>query len=232
MATIVRSESFHSHEIFLFFFLMMRRPPRSTLFPYTTLFRSLGVLLRQLPRLSGELVVRALQLVLLALQLGGQGLRLGEQVFGPAVRVDRVEHDADALGELIQEIDMRGAERLERRQFDDGAHLALEEDRQHDDVGGYRLTQRRVDLDVVLRNVLEDDSLLLERALTDQALAEDELHRDVLALLVRVAGLQGEMSRPSVGVDHAVKHAVLRVDKRRERSEEHTSELQSQSNIV
>src|SRR5438105_6391626 len=26
--------------IFLFFFLMLRRPPRSTLFPYTTLFRS------------------------------------------------------------------------------------------------------------------------------------------------------------------------------------------------
>src|SRR3712207_7506724 len=28
------------HELFLFFFLMIRRPPRSTLFPYTTLFRS------------------------------------------------------------------------------------------------------------------------------------------------------------------------------------------------
>src|SRR5256885_12008472 len=27
----------------LFFFLMIRRPPRSTLFPYTTLFRSLFV---------------------------------------------------------------------------------------------------------------------------------------------------------------------------------------------
>src|SRR5438034_8620346 len=27
---------------FLFFFLMIRRPPRSTLFPYTTLFRSRG----------------------------------------------------------------------------------------------------------------------------------------------------------------------------------------------
>src|SRR2546427_1757865 len=27
---------------FLFFFLMIRRPPRSTLFPYTTLFRSHG----------------------------------------------------------------------------------------------------------------------------------------------------------------------------------------------
>src|SRR2546429_3887639 len=27
--------------IFFFFFLMIRRPPRSTLFPYTTLFRSI-----------------------------------------------------------------------------------------------------------------------------------------------------------------------------------------------
>src|SRR5256885_3959528 len=30
----------HSSCSFLFFFLMIRRPPRSTLFPYTTLFRS------------------------------------------------------------------------------------------------------------------------------------------------------------------------------------------------
>src|SRR2546426_9612880 len=29
--------------MFLFFFLMIRRPPRSTLFPYTTLFRSVAV---------------------------------------------------------------------------------------------------------------------------------------------------------------------------------------------
>src|SRR6266850_6703085 len=28
---------------FFFFFLMIRRPPRSTLFPYTTLFRSRGL---------------------------------------------------------------------------------------------------------------------------------------------------------------------------------------------
>src|SRR5256885_12494337 len=28
------------HDSFTFFFLMIRRPPRSTLFPYTTLFRS------------------------------------------------------------------------------------------------------------------------------------------------------------------------------------------------
>src|SRR2546430_10544916 len=29
-----------SYRLLLFFFLMIRRPPRSTLFPYTTLFRS------------------------------------------------------------------------------------------------------------------------------------------------------------------------------------------------
>src|SRR5215813_14520741 len=29
--------------LFCFFFLMIRRPPRSTLFPYTTLFRSPGL---------------------------------------------------------------------------------------------------------------------------------------------------------------------------------------------
>src|SRR6185295_19912445 len=32
----------HSSPLSFFFFLMIRRPPRSTLFPYTTLFRSPG----------------------------------------------------------------------------------------------------------------------------------------------------------------------------------------------
>src|SRR2546429_6956936 len=39
----------------LFFFLMIRRPPRSTLFPYTTLFRSIPKLGRSLfDRFRGE----------------------------------------------------------------------------------------------------------------------------------------------------------------------------------
>src|SRR5438874_7968832 len=38
------SVSRYSLILFLFFFLMLRRPPRSTLFPYTTLFRSHRVL--------------------------------------------------------------------------------------------------------------------------------------------------------------------------------------------
>src|SRR2546430_14006231 len=42
----------HVFRIFVFFFLMIRRPPRSTLFPYTTLFRSgagRASLLRRVP---------------------------------------------------------------------------------------------------------------------------------------------------------------------------------------
>src|SRR5687767_16013639 len=37
-----RHEYFQYRRPFSFFFLMIRRPPRSTLFPYTTLFRSRG----------------------------------------------------------------------------------------------------------------------------------------------------------------------------------------------
>src|SRR3712207_5434952 len=41
---------FNLHSLCCFFFLMIRRPPRSTLFPYTTLFRS-GVTLAVVVRL-------------------------------------------------------------------------------------------------------------------------------------------------------------------------------------
>src|SRR5258707_296109 len=41
MSLTLRSQAFPTrHHCFVFFFLMIRRPPRSTLFPYTTLFRS------------------------------------------------------------------------------------------------------------------------------------------------------------------------------------------------
>src|SRR3712207_6946440 len=38
----------------VFFFLMIRRPPRSTLFPYTTLFRSLGAHRPRMLRIVAE----------------------------------------------------------------------------------------------------------------------------------------------------------------------------------
>src|SRR2546430_4360814 len=42
MARIVLHATLFLKSPFVFFFLMIRRPPRSTLFPYTTLFRSSG----------------------------------------------------------------------------------------------------------------------------------------------------------------------------------------------
>src|SRR5438067_6177077 len=39
--------------VMCFFFLMIRRPPRSTLFPYTTLFRSLPAESKKLPGQAG-----------------------------------------------------------------------------------------------------------------------------------------------------------------------------------
>src|SRR2546425_7210370 len=52
----------HAHTpSFFFFFLMIRRPPRSTLFPYTTLFRSrsgIFVRPRRLPRRWDAAVAR------------------------------------------------------------------------------------------------------------------------------------------------------------------------------
>src|SRR2546422_10403649 len=44
--------------VFLFFFLMIRRPPRSTLFPYTTLFRSLAAHDLPAARRAAEQLVR------------------------------------------------------------------------------------------------------------------------------------------------------------------------------
>src|SRR5256885_4138167 len=44
MSTLILSFSPY-HLLILFFFLMIRRPPRSTLFPYTTLFRSAQIMI-------------------------------------------------------------------------------------------------------------------------------------------------------------------------------------------
>src|SRR3712207_9179649 len=43
--------------IYLFFFLMIRRPPRSTLFPYTTLFRSAAALIHAVALEVGQFLI-------------------------------------------------------------------------------------------------------------------------------------------------------------------------------
>jgi hypothetical protein len=64
------------------------------------------------------------------------------------------------------------AEPVERGELDDRLDLALEHDRQDDDVERLGLAEAAVDLDVVVGDVGQEDALLLEGALADQALAE------------------------------------------------------------
>src|SRR3712207_3034256 len=66
----------------LFFFLMIRRPPRSTLFPYTTLFRSAGAV---------ELLMPTLQSADLWRQSGRY------DAYGPEMLRIRDRHDRDML---------------------------------------------------------------------------------------------------------------------------------------
>src|SRR2546428_1328072 len=71
---------------------MIRRPPRSTLFPYTTLFRSLGVVLGPGIELLDAAALRALAPVT-ALALGWLGAVLGAR----CQRRDRSEEHTSEL---------------------------------------------------------------------------------------------------------------------------------------
>src|SRR3712207_6901413 len=78
----------------IFFFLMIRRPPRSTLFPYTTLFRS-GVR-EELPRLA-DLTLDRFPLAVLRDELRQVGVRLGELPESLLVTDDRSEEHTSEL---------------------------------------------------------------------------------------------------------------------------------------
>src|SRR2546430_3497294 len=64
--------------VFVFFFLMIRRPPRSTLFPYTTLFRSLDRF--GPPPTEAEQLFDVVHLRVAARSLGVEKLEAGEGV--------------------------------------------------------------------------------------------------------------------------------------------------------
>jgi len=69
-------------------------------------------------------------------------------------------------------------------------HHTFEDDRHDDDVERRRFAKTGRDLDVVGGHVGEKNLSLLQRALTDQALAHLVSVIDVLAFLVGVAGQQ------------------------------------------
>ena len=119
------------------------------LFDFLVLPFHFDVLLGQQLGLVFQLGVGLLELFLLALQLAGERLGLLEQVLGTHVRFDRVEHDADRFGELVEERLVRRVEPVEAGQLDDRLHLAFEHDGQHDDVQRLGFAEARRDLDVV-----------------------------------------------------------------------------------
>ena len=111
-----------------------------------------------------------------------------------------------------------GLKGLERGQLDHRLDLSLEQDRQDDDGERRRLAETGADLDVVRRNARQQDRLLLQRALPDQALARLEPVADPLALPVGVGRHQLEdrrLRRVVLGVDDE-EGAVVRGDQRRQ----------------
>src|SRR5260370_7006816 len=73
-----------------------------------------------------ELFVRLLEFILLALQFSGEGLRLQQQIFRAGIGLDRVQDDADALGQLIAKREVRVAANMESREFVHSLDFALE----------------------------------------------------------------------------------------------------------
>ena len=99
----------------------------------------LGVLLGEQPGLLRQLLVGLLQLALLGLQLGGELLGLLSSSSVRMVASMRVEHDADALGELLEEgqVDRGEAARSEASSMT-ALTSPSKSTGQHDDVPGPR----------------------------------------------------------------------------------------------
>src|SRR5574341_955418 len=80
-------------QCFNLFFLMIRRPPRSTLFPYTTLFRSHAPRMRDAGRRMGAVAVGGVRVA-----VTGRAAEAGDAASaGPAVAVLQVDVAVVAL---------------------------------------------------------------------------------------------------------------------------------------
>ncbi len=188
------------------------------------------VLLSELLGLLLQLLVGALQFLLARLQLRrphrefrSQPLGLQQQALGLGVDADGVDGDADEVGDLVEEVQRDGGEGAEGGQLDHPQQPALEQHRQHHDVGRRGLAQTGGDLQVPGRRLLEDDRPLLHRGLADQRLtgveggrhrpalvavaADQPQHGVVLVVVLRdqlggAAGRLGEEEGAVLGRDH------------------------------
>src|SRR3712207_6871486 len=88
---------------------MIRRPPRSTLFPYTTLFRSTGYRVTQRARVTVTQLARGGQVVSAAVETGGNGVRATDLRLGvsdPEAALAKAR-DAARSGEHTSELQSR-----------------------------------------------------------------------------------------------------------------------------
>src|SRR3989454_9451219 len=99
-----------------FFFLMIRRPPRSTLFPYTTLFRSHGHHLRDLPRVERHARGVALEVGVLRLERDHErGDRVDEVLLEVLAEHELLERDRRGLRVPEEQSLFVGQERADPR---------------------------------------------------------------------------------------------------------------------
>ena len=96
--------------------LFLERLPR--LLDFLILAFDLLVLMRQQLRLFLKLALVCLQLSCAALQLVGERLRLLQQFLGAHIGFDRVDDDADALGEEVEKRLVRRVEALKAAELD------------------------------------------------------------------------------------------------------------------
>ena len=143
---------------------------------------------------SCELLVGLLELARLRLQLLGQRLRLLEQLLGAHVGDDRVEHDADRLGELLEERAVDLAERPQRGQLDDARPAPRTATGSTTMLRRRRLAEPGRDLHVVLGTFGDEDRLLPSTAAWPTRPSPSAKRWGTLAaLLVAVAGDQPQL---------------------------------------
>ena len=175
----------------------------------------LRVLLGEQLGLAGQFFVGLLKFGLTRLELDGQLLRLGQQALGPHRRFDGIEYRADALREQVQERERAGAEGSQCRQFDDGLGLALEQHWQDDDADLLRLAETGRNPDEIRRHVREQDALLFDRALPDQAFAGTDGFMQWRRAGMGITGQLFELRFVAV-VGQMVNGALMGIDQRRQ----------------
>ena len=104
----------------------------------------------------------------------------------------RVQHDADTARELLEESDLKVGEGAHRRKLDDRLHFALEQNRQHDHIARNDLEECRTDRNRVRGHLIDQQPPLVERALTNQALADPKPLRMAVRTVIGIGRQQPE----------------------------------------